>query len=230
MSARLLLTALMLSAPPVLAADWVYPLEGEFSDHWETGEEGRWTLVDGVLAQTEDPESKTWKNYDRYAWFTTFEAADFEAEFEWKCGKNNNSGFYYRTSWEPGQDPAKHEVQIYDSYGETHGDMKQAERAKKKGKDYTPTGKLDNHDAGGLIPGPGPKVNACNPPGEWNTFRITCIDNKLTVELNGVVVNKADLTQKPYTKAVAPDTVGVFAFQDHGYAVAIRNMKIRSLD
>lgn len=206
-------------ALPAQAGEWVTATEGEFSDHWETGEKGRWTLEDGVLSQTANPDSKTWQNYDRYAWFKTFEAANFEAVFDWRC--DENSGFYFHTVW-PGEGlRKKQEVQIYDSYGRNYLQTRKNTDAPQP---------LHNHDAGGLIPGPGPTENACKPSGEWNTFHITCIDNQLTVMLNGVVVNEADLNEPPYAAVNPPGMAGKFAIQDHGHAVEIRNMKIRSLD
>jgi hypothetical protein len=70
------------------------------------------------------------------------------------------------------------EVQIYASHGK-------------------PDNKLSDHDSGGIIPGIRPKENAARPPGEWNHFHIINQSDKLTVKLNGQVVNEVDLTKAP---------------------------------
>jgi hypothetical protein len=51
-------------------------------------------------------------------------------------------------------------------------------------------------------------------------------DNKLTVKLNGEVVNEVDLTQGKV--ADRPQT-GWIGFQDHGLPLGLRNIKIREL-
>jgi hypothetical protein len=54
-----------------------------------------------------------------------------------------------------------------------------------------------------------PKINADNNIGEWNTFKITMIDNRLTVQLNGkTVIENAQLPGIPES--------GPIGLQHHG--------------
>ncbi|QGJ69715.1 DUF1080 domain-containing protein [Planctomycetales bacterium 10988] len=79
-----------------------------------------------------------------------------------------------------------------------------------------------------------PKSNADHPVGEWNTFVITMVGDRLTVELNGVtVIEKAQLPDVPEK--------GPIALQHHGgmrdgvlspssSLVQFRNISIKELD
>jgi hypothetical protein len=60
----------------------------------------------------------------------------------------------------------------------------------------------------------------------WNVFHITVKDNKLTVNLNGELVNELDMTQG---KAASRPQTGWIGFQDHGLPLWLRNIKIREL-
>ena len=80
-----------------------------------------------------------------------------------------------------------------------------------------------------------PKVKADNPVGEWNTFHITMIGDRLTVDLNGQrVLDNAQLPDIPEE--------GPLALQHHGgydeekgewngasSLVQFRNIKIKTL-
>ncbi len=87
-------------------------------------------------------------------------------------------------------------------------------------------GRLTDHDSGGIIPGIPPTKNVSHPAGEWNRFRVLCRGDDLTVELNGVVVNRIKLSN-PRIKA-RPRT-GSIGFQDHGLPLALRRIRIRKL-
>jgi len=68
-----------------------------------------------------------------------------------------------------------------------------------------------------------PIVNADNPPGEWNRFIITVVDDRVTVELNGkTVIDDARLPGMPST--------GPIALQHHGDPIQFANIFIRELD
>jgi len=98
------------------------------------------------------------------------------------------------------------------------------------------------HCVGALYDLQGPSKE-CFKPGEWNTYVITCNDNKVTVELNGQVVNEADLDKwtegnknpdgsKNKFKTALKDfkREGHVGLQDHGAAVSYRNVKIKPLN
>ena len=93
-----------------------------------------------------------------------------------------------------------------------------------------------------------PSKNANKKPGEWNHFVITCLDNKIYVNLNGEDIIDMDLNQ--WTEArknpdppIAAGTDNKFryaykdmareghiGFQYHGNPVWFKNLKIKSLD
>ncbi|MEX0703684.1 MAG: DUF1080 domain-containing protein [Planctomycetales bacterium] len=168
--------------------------------NWASSEEKTVTL-------TPRPGESGWQRYDAYLW-SKEKFRDFEIQFEYKVAKGGNSGFYFRVGDRKSPVAKGIEVQIYDSHP--------------KGAD----GKLNDHDSGGIIPGVPPKKNASKPASEWNQFHITSQDNKLTVKLNGEVVNELDLTKAPFASRPAEGHIG---FQDHGLPLSLRNIKIREL-
>ena len=119
-----------------------------------------------------------------------------------------NSGFYFRVG--DVNDPVKQgiEVQIYDSAS-------------------APADKpLNDHDSGGIIPSIPPTKRTAKPAGEWNHFHIVSQADKLTVMLNGEVVNEVDLAKGAL--ASRPKT-GSIGYQDHGLPLSLRNIKIKEL-
>jgi hypothetical protein len=169
---------------------------------------GNWILgSDGVVTLEPRPGEKGWQRYDAYLWAKK-QYKDFECEFEYKVAKNGNSGFYFHVG--DLKEPVKNgiEVQLYDSAS--------------KPKDA----KLTDHDSGGIIPGIPPTKNSAKPAGEWNKMLVSVKGSKVTVELNGVVVNDVSLDYK--TIKDRPPT-GYIGFQDHGLPLWLRNIKVREL-
>jgi Domain of Unknown Function (DUF1080) len=167
---------------------------------------GNWLLSKGVATLKPRDGEKGWTRYDSYLWLQG-EYADFEIEFEYSVEKGSNSGFYFHVGDK--KEPVKTgvEVQIYDSFGK-------------------PANKLNDHDSGGVIPGVAPKKNTAKAPGEWNKFHITSKGDKLTVVLNGEVVNEVDLASGGLKSR--PKT-GAIGFQDHALPLSLRNIRIRKL-
>lgn len=187
---------------------WVelLPAGKELTTFWTTT--GNWKLADGVVALEPRPGEKGWTRYDAYLWLKDKQYKDFEFEFDFKVQKGGNSGFYFHVG--DMKDPVAKgiEVQLYDS-----GSKK-------------PDAKLTDHDAGGVIPGVPPTKNTCKPAGEWNTMNVLCKGDKLTIKLNGEVINEVDLSM-PKLKD-RPKT-GFIGFQDHGLPLALRAMKVKEL-
>ena len=88
-----------------------------------------------------------------------------------------------------------------------------------------------------------PSKNANKGPGEWNHYVITCLDNKIYVNLNGEDIIDMDLnlwteagknpggtTNKFKTAYKDMPREGNLGFQYHGNPVWFRNLKIKSLD
>ncbi len=105
------------------------------------------------------------------------------------------------------------EVQILDSFGE----------------------KLDNGSCGAIYAQKPPDVNACLPPGEWQTYDITCLAPRfgekgnmiqktiLTVEHNGVLIHDR-FPAKRQTARRHGDDFRRILLQDHGNLVLFRNL------
>ncbi len=188
-------------------AGWTDVLKsGDLSKHCHT--KGNWILTkDGVVTLTPRPGERGWQRYDAYLWLKE-EYKDFEVEFDYKVQKRGNSGFYFHVGDKKSPVAKGIEVQIYDSSG------------KKKG------ARLTDHDSGGVIPGIAPKKNAVKAAGEWNRFHITCKGRKVTIKLNGTVVNEISLDH-PRLKNRPPK--GGIGFQDHGLPLSLRKLRIRSI-
>jgi len=196
-----------LTAGPVSAGGTWQDLTGKkLEDHWTT--QGPWTLGDDGVFHLKEQEEKTWKRYHQYLVLKEHKMEDFEIEFEVKT--TQNSGLYFHIPDLDNVPERKHvEVQIFEN------------SAWPKGKP------LGDHAAGGIIPGHPPTKDACKPGVTWNKYHIRCIDNQLTVTINGTVVNTVDLNKGP---TATRSKTGGFAFQDHGHPVWIRNVRLKNLD
>jgi len=88
-----------------------------------------------------------------------------------------------------------------------------------------------------------PSKDATRKPGEWNHYVITCLDNKIYVNLNGQDIIDMDLNQwteagknpggttnKFKTAYKDMPRVGHLGFQYHGNPVWFKNLKIKSFD
>ena len=186
---------------------WVDLLKGkDLQAHWTTT--GNWMLGDdGVVELKPRPGETGWQRYDAYLW-AKGEYADFEADFEYKVAKGGNSGFYLHVGKRESPVATGIEVQIYDSGSKPSG------------------AKLTDHDSGGIIPGIPPTKNTAKPAGEWNRMQVTSKGNKLTVRLNGEVVNEVELDNE---KIKSRPRTGAIGFQDHGLPLWLKNIRIREL-
>jgi hypothetical protein len=185
---------------------WVDLLDGgELTKHWTT--KGNWILgKDGVVALEPRKGESGWQRYDAYLWAKK-QYKDFEVDFEYKVAKGGNSGFYFHVGDVKSPVAKGIEVQIYDSFG-------------RKGPKFT------DHDSGGIIPGLPPTKNTAKPAGEWNRMQVTCKGNKVTVMLNGEVVNEVPLD---HARIKDRPATGYIGFQDHGLPLWLRKIKVREL-
>jgi hypothetical protein len=177
---------------------------GDLAAHWTTT--GNWKLgSDGVVTLEPRTGESGWTRYGMYLWLNGPDCGDFSAEFDYQFQKNGNSGFYFHVG--DRKEPVKTgiEVQLYESGS--------------KPKDA----KLTDHDAGGVIPGIAPRKNTAQPAGEWNAMKIDVKGERLTVTLNGEVVNEVDLSKGALAGRPKTGTIG---FQDHALPVKIRNFRI----
>lgn len=176
---------------------------GDLGKHWKTA--GNWKLdADGVVTLEPRPGEKGWTRYDMYLWLEG-EHGDFTAEFDYQFQKGGNSGFYFNVG-DRGQPVAKGiEVQLYDS-GSKPADAK-----------------LTDHDSGGVIPGIPPRKNTAKPAGEWNAMKVAVKGRRLTVHLNGELVNDVDLDVGALKNRPQRGSIG---FQDHGLPLKLRRFRI----
>jgi hypothetical protein len=189
----------------LLASDWVPLIGRKLSNNWTT--KGAWTLQDDGVIHLPEREYKHWKNYDNYLVLKDVSVTDFEIDFDWRTSQN--SGLYFHIpDLSQLQDRNHKEVQLYEN-------------------SLWSKPELGDHAAGGIIPGHAPKKNTSKPAQQWNHMHVLCVDNQITVSINGEVVNRADLNEAAAGKRSG---YGGFAFQDHGYAVWLKNIKIKILD
>ena len=198
--------ALFAHAELAHAGDWESLVGKSLEEHWAT--EGAWVLQDDGVIHLPKRDYRHWRHYQNYLVLKDRKMADFEIEFDWRT--ECNSGLYFHIPDLSNVKQRKHvEVQIYEN------------SRWRKGKP------LGDHAAGGVIPGHPPTKDACRPVPEWNTFHIRCVGNQLTVKLNGETINQVDLNKG---RTARRSKSGGFAFQDHGYAVWLRNLRLRNLD
>jgi len=178
-----------------------------------------WSFDEGILTPSEDQCIWTKKSYD-----------NFVLDLEFKNADGTNSGVFVYCSDTEGRGyvPNSVEVQIADDYNERWANYD------KKGQ----CGAIFGHLAA--------SESRVKKPGKWNKMRITCIDQNISVELNGKVVTEMDMSlwtsatlnpdgseipswlSKP--KAELP-TMGKIGFQGkhHGAPIWFRKIMIKEL-
>ncbi len=214
MKTKNLIILLAASVGTLIADDhegWTKLFDPAHPDAYQT--EGNWLPQDdGSLYLEPRDGEEGWKRYGSYLW-TKEDYTDFVCELEYKTAKDGNSGFYFRVADVADPVTTGVEVQILDCYEK---------------------GKIGWHDLGGIIKlqkikDPAPLANASKKPGEWHQMRVTLKDSKLTVEINGTVVQDAyDLSKnKPQGPGLA--ATGKIGIQDHGLPFWVRNVRIKRL-
>jgi hypothetical protein len=152
-------------------------------------------------------------------WLLTEEEFDnFEIRFEFRWSREGgNSGLALRTPFMGNPAYQGMEIQLID-------DENWAKVYKSELKDYQHTGSIYEVK---------PAVKRANQPiGEWNQVRAICDGRKVTIELNGMTINEADLDQFTATKKNHPGlarTKGSVGFQSYNHRVEFRNIWIKEL-
>jgi hypothetical protein len=172
-----------------------------------------WVVEDGILkhiAKAGGGDIVTTEDYE-----------NFELSWDWKIGPAGNSGVKYNMP-----DPKKGvgcEYQMLD-------DEKHPDGAKGGGL----------HQTAGLYDLIAPVSKKANPVGEWNSSRIVVNGNKVEHWLNGGKTVEFELGSEALLSLVAKSKYkntagfgvkkkGPILLQDHGDAVEVRNMKLRTL-
>ena len=170
--------------------------------------------ADGVLS----PVSGV-SGHDLDIW-TKERYGNFTLELDFKVPEGGNSGVFIRTGSIENWINTAIEVQIHATTdGTKHG------------------------QCGAIYDCLSPSKTAVKKPGEWNHYVITCLDNKIYVNLNGqdIIDMDLDLWTAPHknpqgTKNKFPTAYkdmpreGHLGFQYHGNPVWFRNLKIKSFD
>lgn len=128
---------------------------------------------------------------------------DFEMLVDWRITKDGDSGIYLRGS---------PQVQIWDPARVDVGAQ-------------VGSGGLYNNQKN---PGK-PLLRADNPVGEWNTFRIAMIGEKVTVYLNGIKVVDSVVLENYWDRKQAIFPRGPIELQAHGTDLAFRDVYVREI-
>jgi len=166
--------------------------DGQNVDGWKQCGPGSFELKDGTLVS---------KGGMGLFWFEKQQFGDFVYTLEWKATKkSDNSGVYFRFP-DPKDNPWNavkngYEAQICDGASKNR------------------TGSIYNGQEASTL--------ASKEPGEWNTYEITCVGQKITIKLNGTVVNE-------YSGKLGPK--GFVGIQNHdaNSVIAFRNIKVTEL-
>ncbi|GAB3429980.1 3-keto-disaccharide hydrolase [Niabella aquatica] len=208
------------------AAGWKLMFDGISSDGWHAyGSKTigtAWKTANGALYLDANNDGRPKTGGDIVS---DKEYRNFELQIDWKIDKGGNSGICiyinenkdkYNSMWNTGP-----EMQIVDNEGH-------------------PDGKIIKHQAGDLYDLIAAKTHAENPPLEWNTYLIRCVNGTLDVYLNKVHVISTTMWNDNWKNLIAnskfrnmPDfgtyKTGRIGLQDHGNNVWFRNIKIREL-
>jgi hypothetical protein len=155
---------------------------------------------------------ENWSVKDGCIWFTgkgdnlcsIREYSDFEMFVDWKITKAGDSGIYLRGS---------PQVQIWDT--------SRVEVGAQVG-----SGGLYNNQKNPSKPA---KV-ADNPVGEWNTFRILMIGEKVSVWLNGELVVNDVVMENYWDRSIPVFPKGAIELQAHGNELAFRDIYVREIN
>jgi hypothetical protein len=195
---------------------WVLLFDGKTLEGWMTSseKESKTPVEDGCI----NPHKS-----GGYMMVHKEKRENFVLSLDYKISKGCNSGVFihtYSLKPRPGKDVGFNgiEVAIDDTYGTGY------------------------HDPGALYDLAKPTKQMQKKPGEWNHMVITSDHGKVTVELNGETVTKADLNE--FTKPnLRPDGTphkfdvaykdhprnGYIGLQDHGSPCWFKNIKLKPL-
>jgi hypothetical protein len=158
-------------------------------------------------AKADDDMRAHWKAVDGALEFdgkgqslcTAKDYADFEMLVDWKIKPDGDSGIYIRGS---------PQVQIWDSAKHPEG-----------------SGGLYNNQKNPK----NPLVCADKPVGEWNTFRIKMVGDKVTVFLNDKLVVDNTVLENYWDRSQPIFPSGQIELQNHGNTLWFRNVYIREI-
>lgn len=137
---------------------------------------------------------------------TAEDYGDFELYVDWKIAVGGDSGIYLRGC---------PQVQIWDT---KYPDYKSLGAEKGSGALW------NNKDHPRF-----PLVHADKPPGEWNTFYIKMVGERVTVKLNGQLVTDDVVMENLWERDKPIYPTGSIELQNHGNKLWFRNISLRPL-
>jgi alpha-3'-ketoglucosidase len=205
-------------------SDAIILFGGKNLDNWvsaqDTTKRAQWIVKDGIM--TVKPGTGNIQTRQRFE--------DYQLHLEWrepvepnKQGQDRGNSGLFLASVGPGDDG--YELQILDSYhASTYVDGQ----------------------AGSLYKQYPPLVNACRPPGQWQTYdviwiaprfnadgsvkspaRVTAFQNGVLIQNNSVLKGRTLYIGHPYYTDHGPAAIKL---QDHHHAVSFRNIWVRPLN
>ena len=199
---KILTTLLALTTSFSLAGDWITMFDGKSLDGWKVNSENPATFsVEDGAIKVKGPRAHLFYGEDGNAKFK-----DFEFECECKTAKGANAGIFIHTKFQDNGWPSHgYECQVNATQG-----------------DWRKTGSIYSFQD---LKEPGHKDD------EWFTYHIKVEGKKITVTINGKVVNEytepADHKEK--TKRLSEGTIALQG-HDPGSLVYFRKLRIRKLD
>ena len=151
-------------------------------------------------------------------------SGDFEFKADWKVSPLANSGIFFFVK----------EAEQYKNMHNTGLELQVLD-------DKIYEGAAENkHRAGDFFGVANARLREINPVGEWNQVHVVFRKNKLTITLNGFVVQEHDLSSADWKQRIANSPLknapiaqnqltGVIGLQDWGSTVWYRNVKLRKL-
>jgi len=172
-----------------------------------------WKVVDGVIVHTPSVNEKGQKVGASLQ--TVKDYGDMELLIDWKIEKAGDSGLYLRGS---------PQVQIWDSEN-LPASLKADANTGSGGLWNNPVPKEATPQSVGKVP----LKKADKSVGEWNTFKIKVVGDKVTIHLNDVlVVDNAPLNNY-WEKGKPLPATGPFELQYHGDKLWFKNIYVKEL-
>lgn len=159
-----------------------------------------WHVVDGVLMFDGAPFNQA----DNIC--TLKDYGNFEMLVDWKIEAGGDSGIYLRGS---------PQVQIWDT-----GEKSLWPLGGKMG-----SGALWNNENHERFP----LIHADNPVGEWNTFHIRMVGDRVTVWLNGILVTDRVVMENYWDRSKPMYPTGSLELQNHNHPLYFRNIFVKEL-
>lgn len=204
---------------------WTLLFDGKTTTGWHTYNRDavspNWKVVDGTLVM--DPAAKTTKGMEDLVTNNDYE--NYELALEWRISQGGNSGIIFNV---------KEDKKFSNTYT-TGPEMQVLDNISAS------DNKKENHLAGLLYDITGTAaLSKPKPVGEWNEARIIQKNGHLTFYFNGTKTLDVQQGSEEWKKMIenskfktwkdfATSPKGKIAFQDHGYEVAFRNVKLRQL-